>query len=116
MGAALSLSSLVTGGYALVSLRDVLDVPMRALAAEIWPPALAALASAGTLLLLDRTVVRSAAHAAPLGLALVLGEIVGTLLLYGTLLARLRPRRLAELKALGGIVVARVRAPNLPAG
>ena len=63
-----------------------------------------------------RAVVRSAARAAPLGLALVLGEMVGAFLLYAVVLARIRPRRLAELKALGGLAVARVRTPNLPAG
>jgi O-antigen/teichoic acid export membrane protein len=116
MGAALSMSSLAVGGYALVSLCHILDVRMSALLAEIWPPACAAFASAGSLLLLDRAVVRPTAHTAPVGLALVLGEAAGALLLYGILLARIRPRRLAELKALGGVVIARVRAPDLPAG
>jgi PST family polysaccharide transporter len=116
MGIALSLSSLAAGAYSLASLHKILEIPIPALLAEIWPPAVAALASAGTLLIVDRAVVRSAAHATPLGLALVVGETFGALLLYGILLMRIRPRRLVELRALGGVVAARVRAPNLPAG
>ena len=114
MGAALSLTSLAAGGYAMASLRSVLGIPARALLAEIWPPALAALTSAGTLLLVDRAAVRSATHGLPLGLALLLGETVAAVLLYGTLLATIRPRRLAELRELVRLAVARRQASPEP--
>ena len=98
----------------MASLRSVLGIPARALLAEIWPPSVAALTSAGTLLLVDRAVVRSATHGLPLGLALLLGETVGGVLLYGTLLATIRPRRLAELRELVRLAMARRQAPPAP--
>lgn len=99
VAAAVSAASLVVAGYALRRVALVVDIPGRSMVAEIWPPAVAASATAGVLYPLERFAVDAAGHAEATGLALLGSEIALGAVLYLGLLAAVAPTTARELLA-----------------
>ncbi len=100
MGLALSLSSILVAMYAMQGAARVLDIPVRLIVDEIWPPAVASVAMVAVLLPLDRVVVHADAHGTGVGLALVSLEALAGAIVFLAFLTAIRPARAAELRRL----------------
>jgi O-antigen/teichoic acid export membrane protein len=93
VAAAVSVSAIVIGAYALWRAAEVTDMGWTALLREIWAPAVAALAMAGALFALDRLLIDSAGREVGLGLVLLVGEVLLGACLYVAFLAVVAPSR-----------------------
>ncbi len=85
--AGFSAGAVIGGAYALWIMNRVAEVPMPAMLAEVWPPALAAVIGAGALIPLE-LVVDAESHGVVGGAALLVGEmLVGGAIYLGVLRA-----------------------------
>jgi PST family polysaccharide transporter len=106
---AISLASVAVAVYALWGMHAVLDIRLRALAAEVWPPALAAVLMASALYAIDRLIVRAGAHTVTVDLALLAAETLLGAAIYLCSLRLIAPRTTADLAALVRPLLPRVR-------
>jgi PST family polysaccharide transporter len=93
----MSVSAIGVAAYAVRGMSRVLGIELSDLVAEIWPPALAAIAMAGALFCLEHLVVHSDRQGALVGLALIAGQAVIGIALYAGMLAALAPTFRAQL-------------------
>jgi O-antigen/teichoic acid export membrane protein len=100
VAAALSLRSVGTAVYAMWATGTVLELPLRRLLTQIWPPAAAALLMAAVVFPLERLVVDADSHSTPVGLALLAGEALLAVAVYLGALITLAPSLRRELRAL----------------
>jgi PST family polysaccharide transporter len=89
---ALSLVSIGVAAYAIRGMSQVVGLPVRFLLGEIWPPLLAAVVMAGSILALDRLVIQAGDRGAAAGLALLGAEGLLAVAVYLSVLALVRPR------------------------
>lgn len=82
----LSASAVGVAAYAVRGMSSVMDIPIRRLLAEIWPPAVAAVVMATCLVCLEFLVVHADSRGTLVGLALLAGEtLIGVALYLGVL-------------------------------
>jgi O-antigen/teichoic acid export membrane protein len=82
----ISVSAIGVAAYAVRGMSSVLDIPIRRLLTEIWPPAVAAVVMAGSLVCLEFLVVHADRRGTVDGLALLAGEtLLGVALYLGAL-------------------------------
>jgi PST family polysaccharide transporter len=103
----LSIGTCVAAGYALVRIGRVMDLPVRRMVFQIWPPTVAALVMVVVLLPIDRLVFDPPSHHTATALLLLAAEALIALAVYLpvlALLARDTAQRLRELlgEARGG--------------
>jgi O-antigen/teichoic acid export membrane protein len=89
-GLALSLGGVVSGAYAVHGIARTIGASRRTVLSEIWPPVVAAAATAGVLLPLGRLIDISERSAA-VGLLLIAGGSAVAVVLYAALVAAFRP-------------------------
>jgi PST family polysaccharide transporter len=113
---AISLASVAVAVYALWGIHAVLEIRLRALAATVWPPALAAAVMACALYAIDRLVVHAGTHTLPVDLALLAAETLLGAAIYLCSLRLIAPRTTADLAALVRPLLPRVqlRASRAP--
>ena len=99
---ALSASALAAAGYALGWIVRITEIPLRRLLRDMWPAALAAAFSSGTLYALDQLLIDSGGRTPAPGIALIGLELVLGGILYAAALAAVAPATIAALlSALG---------------
>jgi O-antigen/teichoic acid export membrane protein len=109
----ISVSAIGVAAYAVRGMSSVIDIPVRRLLAEIWPPAVAAVAMAAGLTCLEFLVVHADRRGTVDGLALLAGETLLGVALYLaalTVVARATVREL--LAALRGWLARRRAQPS----
>jgi O-antigen/teichoic acid export membrane protein len=94
---ALSVSAAVTALYAFVWIVRLTETSPRRIAAEVTPPALAALVMAGVVYGLDRLLLDAGGRGTAAGLALLALEVLVGAIVYSLTLAALAPRTAREL-------------------
>jgi PST family polysaccharide transporter len=95
----ISVSAIGVAAYAVRGMSSVMDIPVRRLLAEIWPPAVAAVAMAAGLVCLEFLLVHADRHGTVAGLALLVGETLLGVMLYLGALAVVAPGTVRELLA-----------------
>jgi PST family polysaccharide transporter len=97
VAAAVSIASAGAGLYALRSVGRVVGIPFGRLAAEVWPPLVAAALTAAALFPVERWTVRAGERGAAAGLGLLAAEALAGAACYLALLAALAPGTAREL-------------------
>lgn len=92
----MSLSAVGVAGYAVHGMNRALDIPLRDLLREIWPPTVASFAMAGALFPLEHLVVHAYTHGFILGIALVAAEALLGIALYMGFMVLLAPHSTRE--------------------
>jgi PST family polysaccharide transporter len=95
----ISLSAIGVAAYAVRGMSSVMDIPVRRLLTEIWPPAVAAVVMAAALVCLEFLVVEADRRGTVVGLALLVGETLLGAMLYAGVLAVLARGTVHELLA-----------------
>lgn len=95
-----SLGSLIGAGYALRRLSRLLEIPLAAIAKQLWPPLTAALVMAAAILPLDRLVLDPADQSTATALLMLAGEGIAALAIYLALLSALVPGTLGRVREL----------------
>jgi PST family polysaccharide transporter len=106
----LSLSAIGVAAYAVRGMSKALEIPLRPLLVEIWPPALAATGMAGALFCLEHFVVRAETRGTILGLGLLGAQALLGGAIYLAALAVLAPTTARELAAAIGVLGRRIAA------
>ena len=106
--AALSIGAVIGGIYALVLMHGATDTSMRAMLAEVWPPAVAAIAAALALLPLELLVIDAESHGTAAGALLLLAEAALGAVLYLVALRVLAPTTATELLSGGRRLIRRI--------
>ena len=96
VAAGFSLGSCVGAGYALVRIGGVLDLPVRDMARQMAPAAIAAIAMAAVLLPIDRVWLDPPSHSTVVGLLLLAAEGLAGFAFYAGLLLMLAPDTLTR--------------------
>jgi PST family polysaccharide transporter len=109
VAAAVSLSAIGVATYAVRTVARVLDLSVRVLLTEIWPPALAATTMAAIVFVLDRTVVNASEQGLVVGVLLLGAEAVFAMVTYLGVLAIVAPSTGRALLRSIGIVRTRFR-------
>lgn len=91
VAAGISVSAIVIGAYALWRAAEVTSTAVTRLLREVWAPALAAMAMAGALFVLDRLLIESAGREVGIGLLLLAGEMLLGACLYLACLRLIAP-------------------------
>jgi O-antigen/teichoic acid export membrane protein len=114
IAAAVSLSSAGMAAYALHRLSRILDLPLRRLVEEIWPPTVAAVGMAAVFYPLEHLVLDAGGREPLPGLALLAVEGALAVLIYVVLVRLLAPATAGELFRAAGMGWSRVsrRRPN----
>ncbi len=108
----ISVSAIGVAAYAVRGMSRVIDIPIRRLLAEIWPPAVAAVAMAAGLVCLEFLVVHADRQGTIAGLALLTGETLLGVVLYLCALAVVACATVRELlTALRGLIARRRAHP-----
>jgi len=100
VAAGLSLAAVGVALYAMVAVCRRIEILLSQAITEVWPPALAATAMAGTMLALESRVLDADAHGVVEGVLLLSLEVAVGAVVYFAVLALLRPATIREL--LGG--------------
>jgi O-antigen/teichoic acid export membrane protein len=108
IAAAVSLSSVGMAAYALHRLSRILDLPVRRVLEEVWPPTIAAVAMALALYPLEHSLLDAASRATGVGFALLILEAIFGGLVYLAVLRALAPAMAAELLAAANAIWGRV--------
>ena len=112
---AILVASVGVALYALWGIGAATEIRLPALAAEVWPPALAAALMAAALYPIDRLIVHAGTHHVGVDLALLAAEALLGMAIYLTSLRLIAPRTTAELTALARPLLARVQPkPRAP--
>jgi O-antigen/teichoic acid export membrane protein len=100
VAAGVSAGVLVGAAYALARLGDILEIPPREMAAQIWPPAVASVAMAAILLPVDRILLDPPSHSTAVGVLLLGAESLAALAIYMAVLVPLAPDTIGRLREL----------------
>jgi PST family polysaccharide transporter len=113
----LSLSALGVAAYALFGVGQILEIPVRRLLHEVWPPTLASGVMAGAIFALEHGFVHADRHGSAVALLLLLGEALLAAVLYVGALAVVAPATTSELLRASASLIARSsrRRPAAPA-
>ena len=109
IAAAVSIASAAVAVYALRAVGRAVDIPLRGMLAEIWPPFVAAALSAATLYPAERLLVHASERGTLVGLALLAAEALLGAALYLALLAAAAPASARELLAVTSAAWRRLR-------
>jgi O-antigen/teichoic acid export membrane protein len=100
VAAGVSVGVVVGAGYALVRLGGILDIPVRGMAAQIWPAAVAATAMAALMLPVDRIWIDPPSHETAIAVLLLGAEGLAAFAIYTAILVPLAPDTIARLRDL----------------
>ena len=109
IAAGVSIASAAAAVYALRVVGRAIDIPLRGMLAEIWPPFVAAALSAATLYPAERLLVHASERGTVVGLALLATEALLGAALYLALLAAAAPASARELLAVTSAAWRRLR-------
>ena len=109
IAAGVSIASAAAAVYALRVVGRAIDIPLRGMLAEIWPPFVAAALSAATLYPAERLLVHASERGTVVGLALLAAEALLGAALYLALLAAAAPASARELLAVTSAAWRRLR-------
>ncbi len=110
---AISVASLGVALYAVWGIHAAIDVRLRALVSEIWPPAVAAVVMGSALYAIDRLAIHAGAHQVAIALALLVFEGLLGVAIYLISLRLIAPEATADLVALGRPLLARVQLSRI---
>jgi len=113
---AISLASVGVALYALWGIHDAINIQMRTLVAQVWPPAVAAALMAATVYAIDRLIVHAGAHPVGVALASLASETLVGAGLYLTSLRLIAPDTTADLAVLARPLLAhlQLKLPRAP--
>jgi O-antigen/teichoic acid export membrane protein len=106
---AVSLAAVAVSFYALWGIHAALKIELRALAAQVWPPALAAALMAGAVYAIDRLIFHAQARPVVVGIVLLVVEVLLGAALYLAMLSVLSRDAAADLAHLARPLLARAQ-------
>ncbi len=112
VAAGLSIGLAIGAVYALATVGQMIDIPRRTIAAQLWPSALAALVMAAALLPLDRLLLEPTEQGTFVALLMLAAEGLAGLGIYAGVLSLAAPGTVTEARGLAA--AARGRGPAGP--
>jgi O-antigen/teichoic acid export membrane protein len=97
VAAGVSAAALVAAVYAALLASRILEIPVRAICAELWAPLAASLVMVVAVAALDRLVLHAESHAAAAALGLLAVEMIAGAVVYLTTVSLLAPATVHEL-------------------